>query len=254
MNGLNDSFLRAYQEVLPTPASKIRDIETGTGDFKSNDTTDLGRVLIRYVPAVYRLFVKKTADIELSRELCSELQLRFLKGKLTQGFDPAKGPFRFYLWRASINLLRDYFRDKRNHPIHGSLDFEPVDENEGDPFGQQDAEIHEACAEHILHCCWQELKSQEEASQTPSYSLLRLRLSGIQDYAELADRVAESMSLEPVPKAATVRQWSSRAVRKFGNLLWQLVSEEQESEDHEVIAGRIKELGLTAYCRDRLRS
>ena len=105
--------------------------------------------LIRYVPAVYRLFVKKTADIELSRELCSELQLRFLKGKLTQGFDPAKGPFRFYLWRASINLLRDYFRDKRNHPIHGSLDFEPVDENEGDPFGEQDAEIHEAlCRTH----------------------------------------------------------------------------------------------------------
>ncbi|MBT2639803.1 RNA polymerase sigma factor [Bacillus sp. ISL-39] len=146
-----------------------------------------------YYQQIYAFVYRQTFDKELSLDLTQEIFIGMLKS--IQGFDPARGSFKSWLYRIATNHVVDYFRSRSykykkivdsmeevdvldQHDFTLELEYREVIEkagvfvNELDAFSQQVMRL-KLFAEHTFHEIASLLERPESSVKTRYYSVMK---------------------------------------------------------------------------------
>ena len=200
----------------------------------------------RYQGAVYRYLLGAARDEDVAAELFQEFALRIVRGRFS-GADPSKGRFRDYLRTSLIRLVTDHHRQRqRKCGKHAELDPAQLPD-----VKDQEASFNSSWRDELLQLTWNALSASEEASGTPYYSALRLRVDLPElRSADLADRLTEDLNWEPAITASGYRKLVQRARDRFAELLVHELARSIQSNDDARIEEELIDLGLRQYCMD----
>ena len=197
----------------------------------------------RYENAVFRYLLAATKDRNLAEDLFQEFALRVLRGSF-QNVRPDKGRFRDYVRRTLINLVNDEHRRAKRQRAQ-ELPDAIVTSALKTP---SDADFDTHWREEILELVWKDLKSHENETARPVYSILQLKLS--QPTADTKHLTTElNRQLGASYSEANFRKLLQRAREKFAGQLLDEISRSLETCSLSSIEEEVKELGLLSYCR-----
>lgn len=97
------------------------DEKQGELETRRFDRKSLTAIYDEYQPLVYGYIYRRTGEVEIARDLTTEVFHRFLKA-LQQGNEPSVS-LRAWLYRVAHNIVVDYYR-RREHRQHLVLDEE----------------------------------------------------------------------------------------------------------------------------------
>lgn len=108
--------------------------------IQDGELSGLTRLFDRYHTAVYRFFLKLTANADTSEDLTQAVFYRLLRYRHT--FNESNGSFRSWMYQVARNLHADHCREaSRTGRMIKSVDSYPEDVPEGqDGFKEQDFE------------------------------------------------------------------------------------------------------------------
>jgi RNA polymerase sigma-70 factor (ECF subfamily) len=207
------------------------------------------RLLDRYSGAIYRYLLGALGDAEAAHDLHQEFAVRFLSGRL-QGVDREQGRFREFVKGVLYNLIAEHHQRKARR------ERQMVDEvpDRAGPCAiaqQREEEFRHSWRQELLSRSWAALKSHEQSSEQPFYSVLFWRAQHPeQSSQEMADALGERLG-RPI-SAANVRKMLERARGVFGDLLVEEVIHSLAVANRDTVAEELAELGLLEMMREAL--
>jgi RNA polymerase sigma factor (sigma-70 family) len=203
-------------------------------------------LLDRYRDPVFRYLLGAVRDFDAAEELAQDFVVRFLRGDFHRA-TPEKGRFRDYVKRSLVNLVNDYYRDKRRQP--GPLPAELAGpEDLHVDLAKTDVILVTHLREELLTRTWDKLRE----FRASYYLTLRMRVEDFElSSRQIADRLKTKMGKSISPD--TVRKTLERSRRKFADLLVDEVAASMDSPTAGDLHRELQELDLLRYCRTSLQ-
>jgi RNA polymerase sigma-70 factor (ECF subfamily) len=205
------------------------------------------RLLERYGPAVRRYLLAAVGDAHTADDLFGEFALRLVRGDFRQA-RPELGRFRQLLKVALYRMVIDHQRRQAHRPQ--PLTAEPAT-NPPEPFAESDRLFQAEWRVQLFDAAWAALRTEEERTGRPLYTLLRYRTDHPDERAaEMATRLAERLG--PDADAAWVRRRLFDARQHFSDALVAEVARSLYPPAPETLSQELTELELLDYCREAL--
>jgi DNA-directed RNA polymerase specialized sigma24 family protein len=223
-------------------------------------------IIYRYQKAIQRYLRAALQSPTAAEELFQRFAVEFLSGRL-QGWNPARGRFRYYLKAVLIRLVNDY-RKERRYPRLVALGSRPRHEesySEQNPLDspqkpvsdrQERDDFDEAWRDELLAHTWAALSDVERESGQPFFTVLRLRATNPKvTSTEIATRLTEQLKPARPFTDTGIRKTLERAREKFANLLIDEVGRSLAEPTLDELEQELIDLRLLGYhyCRDILR-
>ena len=210
------------------------------------------RLMDRYCGAAYRYLLAALRDPDAADDMFQEFALRFARGDFRNA-DPGRGRFRQFLKTALINLVRDYRRKGRRASGRSLQDLAWAPAVPGSPDDADERQLLESWRNELLAQAWAALRSVENQTRRPYYTLLRLKAEEPDlSSAEMAARLTAQLRPEAPWSETALRKLLQRAREEFAELLVRQVHHSLEDPGLEELEAELVELGLHAYCRAAL--
>lgn len=130
-----------------------------------------------YAPLLTTFVRSRGVSEHDSDDVVQELLLKLWRRLPTLQFDPQRGRFRSYLWRAALNEIADWHRRNSRHQ-HQDLDADSrIRELEQDSLPDPDAEFEEALRRRIVEIALERLENELKPDAWQKFS--RHYLEGI---------------------------------------------------------------------------
>ena len=219
---------------------------------RANDDTPHGgrvareQVLERYGGAVRRYLLGALHDSDAADDVFQDFAVQFLCGRLS-GADPERGRFRDYLRGILFRLVAEHHRSRRRRPalttaealesVAASIDSDDCDE-----------EFCRSWRDELLLQSWKNLQQIEQDSDTPYYTLLRMRTEqpGVPSHV-LAEQLSSHCGR--VFQPAAVRQILRRARQRFTDRLLRHVVDSLQQPTAGELEQELIDVGLLDQCR-----
>ena len=188
------------------------------------------------------LFRSHTAE-----DLFGEFALRLVRGDFRQA-RPELGRFRQLLKVALYRMVIDHQRRQAHQPQ--PLTAEPAAEVP-EPFADSDRVFQAEWRAQLFEAAWAALRSAEERTGRPLYTLLRYRTDHPDARAaEMADRLTDRLG--PGADAEWVRRRLFDARLHFTDALVAEAARSLQPPTPKALADELTELELLDYCREAL--